>query len=250
MIEARRSARTAAPAPEAQYGGELFETASRYLVGVTSNPGRVRFLQTVRPKGLAASVRLLAKLERLTVSPTDSPTGRAIRAYLEERRYGVPTHRVAQSVLVLPRSSQVYLRGRHKQAVRTNLHRARDEHLSCAQLTNLPEREAFAAEYADSWERKLLIERPEAEWWVVFEAEGQPAGLGVVSVDSEVALIWSLVCRSHLARWLLHTEIVTELANRGVTCLLVAARMAPVLDPGMHYFQRRVGYQVAHLKLR
>jgi hypothetical protein len=240
--------------PEAQYGGELFETASRYLVGIASNSGLARLRHTVRPKGLAASVRLVAKLERLTVSPTDSPNGRAIRAYLEERRYGVPTHRVAQGVLVVPRSSQVYLRGRHKQAVRTNLHRAREERLSCAQLTSLPEREAFAdlirPEYADSWGRKLLIERPEAEWWAVFEADGEPAGLGVVSVDSDVALIRSLVCRSHLARWLLHTEIVTELADRGVTCLLVAARMAPVLDPGVHYFQRRVGYQVAHLKLR
>jgi len=254
-LEARRAAPTAAPAlPEAQYGGEHFETASRYLRGVASSSGRGRLRHTVRPRGFAASARLVAKLERLTVSPTDSPSGRAIRSYLEERRYGIPTHRVAQGVLVVPGTRQEYLRGRHKQAVRTNLHRAQDERLSCAQLASSPEREAFAElidpDFTDSWERKLLIRRSESAWWAVFDVEGQPIGLAVVSVDAEVALIWSLVCRGHSARWLLHTEIVSEMAERGVTCLLVATRMAPVLEPGLQYFQRLLGYQVAHLKLR
>lgn len=254
-ITGRRAARTAAPAlPEAQYGGELFETASRYLRGVASSSGRARLRHTVRPRGFAASARLVAKLERLTLSPTDSPSGRAIRAYLEERRYGIPKHRVAQGVLVVPRSSQEYLRGHHKQAVRTNLNRAREARLSCAQLARFPEREAFVnlidPGFTDSCERKLLIGRPESEWWAVFDAEGQPIGLAAVSVDSEVALIWSLGCRGRSGRWLLHTEIVSEMAKRGVTCLLVAGPMAPKLAPGLQYFQRLLGYQVAHLKLR
>jgi hypothetical protein len=255
FVEARRAARAAAPAPEAQYGGELFETASRHMAGVASKSGRARFRHAVRPRGFTASVRLVATLGHLTVSPTDSPSGRAIRAHLEERRWGIPKNRLAQGVLIVPGSRQVYLRGRRRQAVRTNLHRAQEERLTCVHLSSLPEREAFAdliqSELVDSWwERMLLIERPEAEWWAVFERGSQPAGIGVVSVDSEVALIWSLRCRSHRARWLLHTEIVSELANRGVPCLLVATSMAPVLDPGLQYFQRRLGYQVAHLKLR
>ena len=255
VINGRRAARTAAPAlPEAQYGGELFETASRYLQSVASSSGGARLRHTVRPRGFAASARLVTKLERLTVSPTDSPSGRAIRAYLQERRYGIPKHRVAQGVLVVPCSSQVYLRGRHKQAVRTNLHRAEDEGLSCRQLAHLREREALVnlidPEFTDRWERKLLIGLPESEWWAVFDAEGEPIGLAVVSVDSEVALIWSLVCRGHSGRWLLHTEIVSEMAKRGVTRLLVAAGMAPMLESGQQYFQRLLGYRVAHLKLR
>jgi hypothetical protein len=254
LISARRTARTSAPAsPEAQYGGELFETASRYLRDVTSSSGHTRLRHTVRPRGLAASARLVSKLERLTVSPTDSPSGRAIRAYLEERRYGIPKHRVAQGVLVVPCSSQAYLRGHHRQAVRTNLHRARDARLSCGQL-DFSEREAVVnlidPGLTDSWERKLLLARPESAWWAVFDAEDEPIGLAVVSVDSEVALIWSLVCRGHSGRWLLHTEIVSEMTKRGVKCLLVAAGMAPVLQPGLQYFQRLLGYQVAHLKLR
>jgi hypothetical protein len=96
----------------------------------------------------------------------------------------------------------------------------------------------------------LVSDRTITGRWAVFDAEGRPIGLGVVSVDSEVALIWSLVCRGHSGRWLLHTEIVDEMAKRGVTCLLVAARMAPVLDPGLQYFQRLLGYRVAHLTLR
>jgi hypothetical protein len=224
--------------------------------------------QTVRPRGFAASVRLVAKLEHLTLSPTDSPSGRAIRAYLEERHCGIPTHRVAQGVLVVPHSSQVYLRGHHRQAVRTNLHRAQDERLSCRQLASFPEREVLAdlmdPGYSDSSERQLLIEGraspavlpagsvrdPGHVCWAVFDADSQPIGLGVVSVDSEVALIWKLVCRGHSGRWLLHYEIVSEMANRGVTCLLVDSSMAPVLQPGLQYFQRLLGYQIAHLKLR
>jgi hypothetical protein len=255
VIRARRAARAAARAsPEAQYGGELFEAASSYMQGVAPSSGRSRLRHTVRPRGLAASARLFAKLEHVTVSPTDSASGRAIRAYLEERKYGIPTHRLAQGVLVVPRSSQAYLRGRRRQAVRTNLHRARDERLSCSQLASFQEREAFAdlidPGVTDSWERKLLIGRPECTWWAVLDGESRPLGLGVVSVDSQVALIWSLVCRGRSGRWLLHTEIVNEMAKLGVTYLLVAARMAPVLEPGLQYFQRLLGYQVAHVKLR
>jgi len=255
VINARRIARSAVPSsPETQYGGELFETASHHMQGVASSSGGARLRHIVRARGLAASARLVAKLERLTVSPTDSPSGRAIRAYLEERRFGIPKHRVAQGVLVVPGSREAYLRGHHRQAVRTNLHRAQDARLSCGQLTRFAEREAVVdlidPGLTDSWERKLLIGRPESEWWAVFDAEGQTIGLAVVSVDSEVALIWSLVCHGHSGRWLLHTEIVGELAKRGVTCLLVAAGMAPALQPGLQYFQRLLGYQVAHLKLR
>ena len=195
VTETRRAARTATPAlPEAQYGGELFETASRYLRGVASSSGRARLRHTVRPQGFAASARLIAKLERLTVSPTDSPSGRAIRAYLEKRRYGIPTHRVAQGVLVVPHSIDVYLGGRHKQAVRTNLHRARDERLSCAQLASFSERAALLTNlgFTESWQRELLVGRSECEWWAVFDAESKPIGLGILSVDSNVALIWSL----------------------------------------------------------
>ena len=39
------------------------------------------------------------------------------------------------------------------------------------------------------------------------------------------------------------------MAKRGVRHLLVAGRMPPVLPPGLQYFQRLLGYQVAHLKL-
>ena len=249
------SRRTATPSfPEAQYGGELFETASRYLRAVASSSGGARLRHMVWPCGLAALARLVAKLERLTVSPTDSPSGRAIRAYLEERRYGIPKHRIAQGMLIIPCSSQVYLRGHHRQAVRTNLHRATDAGLTCAHLARFVERETvvnqFTSAFTDSWERKLLIGRPESEWWAVFDAEGQPIGLAMVSIDSEVALIWSIMCRGQSGGWLLHTEIVSEMAKRGVTCLLVAAKTAPLLQPGLQYFQRLLGYQVAHLKLR
>ena len=126
--------------------------------------------------------------------------------------------------------------------------------MTCAYIARFAEREAvvnlFAPGRLDSWERRLLIGRPESAWWAVFDAKGQPIGLAIASIDSEVALIWSLMCRGQSGRWLLHTEIVSEMAKRGVPYLFVAAGMAPVLQPGLQYFQRLLGYQVAHLKLR
>ena len=105
-------------------------------------------------------------------------------------------------------------------------------------------------ESTDSWERDLLIGHPESVWWAVYDAGRRPVGLAVVTVDSEVALIWSLACRAPSGRWLLHTELVAEMAERGVECLLVATKMAPALQPGLQHFQRLLGYQVAHLKLQ
>ena len=237
-------------------GGEPSETASRYLRGVASSSGRARLRHTVWPRGFAASVRLVAKLERLTVSPTDSPSGRGLRAHLEERRYGIPSIGSRRARWSAANSSQVYLRGRHKQAVRTNLHRAREQRLQPSSPAQLPgargvDQPDRPGDLTDSWERKLLIGRPESAWWAVFDAEGPADRTRVVSPDSgRGADLERLVCRGHSGRWLLHTEIVSEMAKRGVTCLLVAAGMAPVMPPGQQYFQRLLGYKVAHLKLR
>ena len=139
VTKARPANRTAAPAlPEAQYGGELFESASRYLRGVVSSSGRARLRTPVRPLG----VRCIGASFREARAPDGVADRLAERSRDPRVSRGAPLRdpydrRVAQGVLVVPHSSQVYLRGRHKQAVRTNLHRARHERLSCAQLVSL-----------------------------------------------------------------------------------------------------------------
>ena len=204
--------------------------------------------------GVVASATLLARLPRTSVALTDSASGRAIRAHLTERRYGIPRYRIAQGVLPIPESIDAYLRGRHRQAVRTNLGHARALGIRCVPLTDVSQRRAYAPlvdpDLTDPWKREQLLTRSEACCWIALDADEQPVGLAVVSIDDEAAILWSLTGRDSPARWLLHTQIVDTLATAGVRQLVVNARMAPLLPPGIQYFQRLLGYRVAHVRLR
>jgi hypothetical protein len=70
-------------------------------------------------------------LPRLAVPLSNSPAGALIAEHLSLRRCGVPRFRLAQGVLHLPADFPSYLRGHRRQAVRTNIHRARDRGMRC-----------------------------------------------------------------------------------------------------------------------
>jgi hypothetical protein len=182
---------------------------------------------------------------------TDGASGRAIASYLSERRFGIRTHLIAQGVLDLPSTFAEYRRGRHRQAMRTNLTRATEQGYSCRRLEALEDRHAYVdlvdPEVADAWRREQVLAKPEADCWIALDANGSPVGLAVVGIDTETAMIWWLAATEHLPRWLLHAVVIEALIESGVRVVLVAARMAPVLPSGQRYFQRLLGYHVAHL---
>jgi hypothetical protein len=89
----------------------------------------------------------------------------------------------------------------------------------------------------------------DAQCWMVEAPDRTPAGLAVVNVDTEVAVLWSLVSLEHSAKWLLHTHVVGELAAAGVRYLLTSSRMAPLMSARDQYLQQLLGYRVAHLSL-
>jgi hypothetical protein len=89
----------------------------------------------------------------------------------------------------------------------------------------------------------------DARWWVARSADGEPVAVAILVVDSEWALLSLLKSTEHAARYLLHTEVALSLGRAGVRYLLTDSPMVLRLDPNVRFFQRMLGYQVAHLVL-
>lgn len=248
-------------ASEFQYGGATFALASRSARALWSPQSHwARYTGALlEPNGLRALVLVVSRLPILTVSLTDSPAGRAILDHLSERRRGVRVNCIAQGVLHLPATQAEYLAGRHRQAVRTNTRRARDAGIECRPVVGV-EREELLDRWIRIWQPQVAPSvRPaqymsgvpaHAEWWIAVDPGDIPLGLAVLSVDRDWALLRTMVCKSHAARWLLHTHIVGKLCERGVGHFLVREASALLMSPNLQYFQERLGYGIAHLRPR
>jgi hypothetical protein len=164
------------------------------------------------------------------------------------------------SVLVLPDTLDESLRGTPRQAVRTNVSRARriglttdahDEAASCEHAID----SALAAREGDpdGYPARLLARARNGreELFAVQDAHGTTLALAVVTVDTEWAnLGWLLSTpdneRAGDARYLLTVDVNAELIGRGVRHLMVEASL--LLGPGLRYFPRRVGFSLANVR--
>lgn len=201
---------------------------------------------------LVAYVRSLPEVRVVAVSEHDE-----VAAYFAERRCGVPRHRWAQAVLPTAELAS-YLRGRHRQAVRTNLHHAEALPLTVHALTahqawtvvpELATRVPLLHKWADE-----LATRPHDLWWSVTRPDGTTCALAAVSASAPFGLLNLLVAdptdsARHAARYLLHTHMVDALFSAGVTHLFVRGADALVLRPGLQYFQRLTGYELVNVKI-
>ena len=191
-------------------------------------------------RDLPALIRFLCSLPRTNVSLSDTPTGEAISEHLALTRLGVPRFRLAQGILYLPADFAAYLRGHHRQAVRTNSRRARDLGLACHSRT------------VPGWTRpgeKLKRAAPVEHWWVT-SRDGATVGEAWLTVDDECALLHSMACGARYARWLLHTAIVERLCEAHCRHLITNSFDVPLMPPGHQYFQRLLGYSIARLHPR
>lgn len=151
-------------------------------------------------------------------------------------------YRHAQGVLPLPAEVSQYLRGHHRQALRTNLNHAR--------------RAGFTVDHhhLDGWEpgpgdsRGGEITPGPIERWDALDRDGGIVAQAVLSVDEEVALLHGLVSSASYARWLLHTAIVERLCG-DCGLLLTNSDDVYLLSPGNRHFQRLLGYEIARLRL-
>jgi hypothetical protein len=183
------------------------------------------------------------RLPEVEVRLTGSPAGLMIGEHLAIRDGRRWRYRTAQGVLRLPVDFATYMRGRHRQAVRTNVGHARRAGLT-------------AASYAvDDWRpgkadsRRAHITPGPIERWMVFDADGAVAGDSILSIDTGVALLHGMVAYRENARWLLHTAIVERLCG-SCELLLTNSEDAYLMGAGAQHFQRLLGYDIARLRVR
>ena len=183
-------------------------------------------------------IGLLCAIPRTRIRLSASPSGERIRAHLDLTRWGLPRFRLAQGILHLPRDHRAYLRGRRRQAVRTNVARAREQGIRCSHTV------------VSDWAPLDHRDAPAApvQLWQARNLRGDRVGEAWVTVDEHCALVHSLVTSESGVRWLLHTAIVEHLCERGCRQLLTNSHDAFLMPAGHQYFQHLLGYSIGRVR--
>jgi hypothetical protein len=221
------------------YGSRCLAKASACAAALRCADGS-SFAQRVRACAwIPYLIVLLCVIPRTRVRLSRGASGERIRAHLELKRWGLPRFRLAQGVLDLPVEYRTYLRGRRRQAVRTNVARAREQGISCGYSV------------VRDWAPSDHVDAPAApvELWLARDMHGDTVGEAWVTVDDQCALMHSLVTTRSGVRWLLHTSIVEHLCERGCTQLLTNSHDAFLMPAGQQYFQHLLGYEVGRVRL-
>lgn len=247
--------------PSLQYGGETLERALAFAAGfhpgrepVPLPPARRTGGSSSTTSGPLALLQVLTNLPRLTVHLSGSRSGKVIRTHLTSRRFGIAKNRIAQGVLPIPASEEEYLQ-QGRRILRRQVRRAKTSGSICDPVTSYKDKREILDWLTpripgmDGWV-DTLPHRPDDEWWVARSASGEPLAVAIVVVDGEWAMLELLRSIDHPARHLLHTEIVASLRRAGTSYLITDSPMVLRMDPELRYFQRMLGYRVAHLRLR
>jgi hypothetical protein len=251
------------------YGGSLFAAASTLpLESGLLRPRRLAALVAAalrRPRQAIAFIKLLLATRSENVVLSTSLTGQALSAYFGKRWLGVfPQNRLCRGVLILPERHADYLRGRHRQALRTNLRRAEDAGIRCDAITDtnrafhaireivrrrripLTDEELCGLE---SW--RTMLAGPEMTLVIARDRFGYPLAMTGAVIDDAVCVVLVAVASNHEGRWALHDYLVRALIARGVSYLLVEGGGpfgALGFDANVQRYQRLLGYELRHLR--
>jgi hypothetical protein len=218
-----------------------------------------------RPRQVVALIALVSRTRREEVGLSTSLTGQALRAYFNQRSFGLfAQNRLCRGVLILPKQHSEYLRGRRRQALRTNLRRAEVAGIRCEAITDpqhafddvteivkhrrMPLTSAELPILA-SWQ--AMLEGPEMTVVVARDQSGRPLALMGAVIDDSVCLIRLAVASNHEARWALHDHLVRILVARGVQYVFGEGGGpfgAVGFDTNTHHYQHLLGYELLHLK--
>ncbi len=176
----------------------------------------------------------------------------------------LPENRFCRGVLLLPSDHREYLRGRRRQAVRTNVRRAVTAGVVCevvgdpapallavrevVENRRVPLSEDGQRIVSTSW--TALFARPEVTLMVARDQRGRHLAVMAVVIDELACLIKVAVASDHDARWALHDRLVRILIDRGVRYLLVEGGGpfgALGLEYPEQYYQQLLGYQLRHM---
>ena len=238
---------------------DALETAARYVGAVRGTPdprGRLRALAD--RAGIAAVVTVVRSVPVVEAPFSDRPTGVELRGWFRMGK-GLFLGRAPVAVLRLPDTRAEYLRGRPKQALRTNITRATALGISCAVVTCPAEIGRVVAHVADrrgqdpaAMVRETVGPALARRVSVAYDADGRPVAISETVVDGDWAGLATLVTvptegDGQVLRYLLHAHTVGDLIDSGVRMLTVSGSML-LSSAGTRYFQRRTGYEPVWLR--
>lgn len=244
-----------AAAPDAAQFQRASAIAARYAAADSPVRGLIRIAPS-----LPFLVRYLRTLPVVHVRLSDRPEGRSLRRHLSRSAAGVPVGRLAAAVLELPDRIEDYLRGRSRQAVRTNLTHARRLGVSCRAVQDEEERYATVravlaargtpAATLDSACQHSLARSHELH--VAAGPDGTPLAFAGCGIDVEwvhVSQFWSTGTgpASTHARYALHVHLVEQALCRGAHAFCFESALT--VPPGLQHLQHLLGFRPANLRL-
>jgi hypothetical protein len=235
------------------------ESAARYVTGVRSAAGpRNRLRALADRRGIAAVVTVVRSVPVVEAPFSDGPAGVELRGWFRLGR-GLVLGRAPVAVLGLPDTYAEYLRGRPRQALRTNITRATALGVRCAVVDQPEELGRVIAHVARCREQEpasMMREHVEPGLTrrvsVAYDADGSPVAISETVVDGAWAGLATLVTvptegDGQLLRYLLHAHTVGDLIEQGVRTVTVSGSML-LTAAGTRYFQRRTGYEPSRLR--
>jgi hypothetical protein len=247
-----------------RYAGEDFKAFSGAVqeLNTLRRPrdwGRLLLVAGRRRKVVWRGVRVVRQLQELELPLTSAEAGESIRRTLKSR-----PSRVARSVLQLPDDRARYLRGRHRQALRTNVRHADALGISCHEVHETGAKEAALDDLLRGLglghpntleERRYLnqvigLEPERQQVYTAVDADGKVVGFAAVEVDLRCARLVFLhsiagpMCAP--ARYALSLHVIGALIDARVDLLLVGGTMR--LAPGLQYFQQRLGFEIFNVR--
>lgn len=206
-------------------------------------------------------VRVWPTLPVRAVEGTSPPSTDPVASGLSRQLAGLRVTRPFLAALDIPVSTADYLRGRSRQALRTNLRKADEAGLRAVVIKD-PEvarevsRQVSAGRRgasADDENDESFLDHPDDQWFAVIDAEDRWVAFAGVAVSSSAAYLRILYSASAHpdagpARYRLHTLVVSSLAGAGVERLWADGPVTT--SPGSRYFQRLLGYYCARASIR
>lgn len=200
----------------------------------------------------AAVVTRVVRYPRLSLGRSEEAAGKAIDAYLRARRL-LPT-----LVLDLPEMPSFYLRGRRRQAVRTNIHKATALGLS-SELATPCEARRLAKAAHDAGAAILHLRSYASEEhgpgmidWIGRDADGAPIAFARVQIDGAIAMLKAMVAIRNddrsVIRYMVSGHLFEHLALIGVRHVIVHGNDRE--PPGIHYFSARLGFEKRVVSIR
>jgi hypothetical protein len=238
---------------------EQIETAAGYVAAVRGATGVAQRARAFcSPSGLRAVLDVLRTVPAVEAPFSGTPAGTGLRRAFPPGRSRFLS-RVPVALLRVPASQAEYLRGRPRQALRTNVNRATALGISCSLVDQPAELEQVIRHIAErrSQDPATMVREDvppgvPRRFIVARDATGEPVALSETILDGRWAGLATLVTvptegDGQVLRYLLHAETVRDLIDQGVQMLVVSGSML-LTTTGTRYFQRRTGYEPVWLR--